>query len=459
MGKLFKTFSWAGGGMMLISVAYNIINLIYPFTNYNFISQDTARILFWVSIALATLGLAFIIIAIARYYSSNRQGKIKSSGTYNIDRLPQLLTELDKHVTESKDKAVQYNWVKKEPKDLTEATRMIVDAKGIVKYKDWDKWQKETQKKTIGRRKRIRGRSEVINIFEEVMSLLLTAEWKKEDLEIVSNIMDGTDLGIKKFKERNKKYSQTHDAIFRIEDVNKDKKLNNLVYKYILCSYTTSNFIDLVESLLKWVGYDYLPPEFVSSGASDPYLTINAVKSDILIQINQRIKEIKNGKVIGLKRLAVSIERQTGGGQIRILLKVRNDNTETIKRCYGQLLAFSSNDEKDTQIAFPPSGLYYAWASYGSSTSKEADIAGNGGFEMLDILSVNWSNNEYKNKLFTPVLLANGYNRQEQYGLPPGNYVAEVQIGSKSEIIQPEKITLDISYLGGSNIKITSITE
>jgi hypothetical protein len=80
MQKSLKQFplGWLGGGMMFVSIAYNVVNFVYDFTGYHFISQDTARFLFWFSIGLLILGLCFIAIAIRRYVKG---GKDKSLDT------------------------------------------------------------------------------------------------------------------------------------------------------------------------------------------------------------------------------------------------------------------------------------------------------------------------------------------------------------------------------------------
>ena len=74
MRKLLKAqpFGCMGGGAMLISAAYKVSTYLYPSTNYDFVSQDTARVIFWFFNALGILGLCFIIIAIVRYIKRDK---------------------------------------------------------------------------------------------------------------------------------------------------------------------------------------------------------------------------------------------------------------------------------------------------------------------------------------------------------------------------------------------------
>lgn len=234
---------------------------------------------------------------IGKLIKTSRESKVSGDNLQELDRLTTLLSELDKRVIELKNKAVGHNWVRKTPKDFRETVKIMANGMNMVKYKDWDKYEKEIKKKTIGRRKYVRGRDDMVDIWEALMPLL-TREFKEEDFDIISNSLDGTDLGIKKFKENDNKYLHTYKKIFEIESVNSNKKLNGLVYEYIKRSYNMGNFINIIESLLKWLGYDLLPPEFISDGAINPYIKVDKYKDDMLIKIKQRINEIKNKELV-----------------------------------------------------------------------------------------------------------------------------------------------------------------
>lgn len=62
LGKL----GFAGVGAMLIAIAYNIAIEFYPLTNYNFISQNVARGIFWFLVALGVFGIVCIVVSLFR---------------------------------------------------------------------------------------------------------------------------------------------------------------------------------------------------------------------------------------------------------------------------------------------------------------------------------------------------------------------------------------------------------
>jgi uncharacterized membrane protein YhiD involved in acid resistance len=53
-----------GAAMVLVSTAYTIATSIYPATKYEFITQDTARIIFWVFIGIGFLGLVALAVSV-----------------------------------------------------------------------------------------------------------------------------------------------------------------------------------------------------------------------------------------------------------------------------------------------------------------------------------------------------------------------------------------------------------
>ena len=155
------------------------------------------------------------------------------------------------------------------------------------------------------------------------------------------------------------------------------------------------------------------------------------------------------------KRLAVDVVPQIGDsrqGEIWRQLRVTNPGVEPIDGCYGLLVEFRSEDAQNQDMC-PPSGFYYPWASYGGR-GKETKIAGSDGFDLLDIAAFNYSEAQYKDKLWTPELSADGYNRVQRYPLPPGTYHARIQVGSKSTAFRPTEIVLKLRYSGGANLEI-----
>jgi hypothetical protein len=155
------------------------------------------------------------------------------------------------------------------------------------------------------------------------------------------------------------------------------------------------------------------------------------------------------------KRLKVDIEPQTGDskkGAIWRQLRVTNVGVQPIDGCYGLLMEFKSEDKQKQNIC-PPPGFYYPWSSYGGR-GKESKIAGNNGFDKLDIAVFNYLDAQYKDKLWTPELSADGYNRTTMYPLTAGTYYAKIQVGSKSTAFQPTEIILKLIYSGGANLQI-----
>jgi hypothetical protein len=155
------------------------------------------------------------------------------------------------------------------------------------------------------------------------------------------------------------------------------------------------------------------------------------------------------------KRLKVDIEPQIGDsrrGEIWRQLRVTNLGVQPIDDCYGLLMEFKSEDTKNQSVC-PPPGFYYPWSSYGGR-SKETKIAGNNGFDMLDIVAFNYAQAQYRDKLWTPELSKDGYNRTMMYPLPAGTYYAKIRVGSKSTTLMPEEITLKLTYSGGANLEI-----
>lgn len=155
------------------------------------------------------------------------------------------------------------------------------------------------------------------------------------------------------------------------------------------------------------------------------------------------------------KRLGVDIEPQIGDckkGAIWRHLRVSNLGVEPIDGCYGLLMEFRSEDTQNQNMC-PPPGFYYPWSSYGGR-GKETKIAGSNGFDKLDIAVFNYAEAEYKDKLWTPELSADGYNRTTMYPLPAGTYYARIQVGSKSIAFKPTEIALRLMYSGGANLQI-----
>jgi hypothetical protein len=68
-----------GGGGVLLSVAYNAIIQFYPITGYTFISQDTARVLFWLFIAIGVAGVILIIIGLIISGKAKNESLMKPS--------------------------------------------------------------------------------------------------------------------------------------------------------------------------------------------------------------------------------------------------------------------------------------------------------------------------------------------------------------------------------------------
>lgn len=158
------------------------------------------------------------------------------------------------------------------------------------------------------------------------------------------------------------------------------------------------------------------------------------------------------------KRLGVDIEPQMGDpkrGAIWRHLRVTNLGVEAIDDCYGLLLEFRSEDAKNESM-WPPAGFYYPWSSHGGRV-KETSIAGNNGFDKLDIAVFNYLEAEYKDRLWTPELSADRYNRTMMYPLPVGTYYAKIRVGSKSADFKPTDVKLKLIYSGGSSLKVEKV--
>ena len=66
-----------GAGGTLVSVAYNTIIQVYPLTDYHFISEGTARTIFWHSVAIGVFGIICILIAVYRHFISKPQAQVE----------------------------------------------------------------------------------------------------------------------------------------------------------------------------------------------------------------------------------------------------------------------------------------------------------------------------------------------------------------------------------------------
>ena len=82
MGKIStllnrRSFFRMGVGVTLAAGASNAIFRVYPLTAYHFISEGTARTIFWCSVAIGVFGIICISIAAFRHFISKPQAQVE----------------------------------------------------------------------------------------------------------------------------------------------------------------------------------------------------------------------------------------------------------------------------------------------------------------------------------------------------------------------------------------------
>ena len=120
-------------------------------------------------------------------------------------------------------------------------------------------------------------------------------------------------------------------------------------------------------------------------------------------------------------------------------LTVHNPCANPIQDCYAELLSFTPNKNNR-----PYQGIHLPWSSYSSGSVTQTLAIGGRGCAILDVAVTNGIN------LYIPTLSPEAGRRDLPFAEPPGEYIAEIQVGSKVESFLPTRIALRIVLKDGS---------
>jgi hypothetical protein len=316
LGNLRKlALVWiSGGGGVLVSGAYNIINSIYPFTNYSFINQEAARIIFWISIGVGSLGIALILFSIIIAIISGYKKKATIEDIKHIpigkdyikeadevkdkgDVLVEILTNMHKRMMQLTETQLKHPIKRGQ---LDDNTPLLLDRLGLVKLDDWIDFRKKIKQrikrnipKSAKRREGGLWRYKVIGEAQQIKNELFESRiWQIEDVMKASEWLDDIHLGIGEVRDNDKPWGVLLETLKPY--MNADSILRELIDQHMSLSYAYCS-TSLIQNYGRRFPKSDLNEMFCSvlvrSNISP--LEIEKVLSEIVEKIDNRMKELE----------------------------------------------------------------------------------------------------------------------------------------------------------------------
>jgi hypothetical protein len=306
LGKL----GLAGVGAVLVGGAIRAIEEILPLTGWH-ITQNQARVLFWLSVGVLVVGVGLVIAALRKHEQIESKIRVISKSENLVD----ILIAMHRRLIELQKEKAAHTKVGLEA--LKKVLPTLADRIGIVTYEDWPEFECELKSKILQAippkpRMNIIGRfrykrwarlneewkdrvytSTLSVVRKEKDKWLNTTEWTFEDGIKIAKWVDGYDWGIQKLRDNDQQWKPLYESL---DTYLRDDVLRNLINEHIDLSHIYNNVCLLmhysgkfkhdVSSLMLYEGLVGSPisPEEVDRGLSE-----------ILRDIEKRLKEIANG--------------------------------------------------------------------------------------------------------------------------------------------------------------------
>ena len=294
------TLGQVGVWTVVVGVALNIALEILPYTDYP-ISQNLARVLFWVSVGILVFGGVIIIIAFSRHSQKESKEKPQTGNTDNLERVVvSILNEIHKRDVKLKNAAKKQYLKLFNLKDFTELWDNFAITRSGQTYESIKKEyeEKEVEKDKIQRRKQID------ELQQKIDTIIVVQDWTSEDYAKLASFFEnfprtqnGAYLGVGRRREINRKWQSLFHSLnnLRLEhaQVFADKELTQMIEEYFDNSkiiVTLKLIIELIETLIP---SDFLPTEFLEGGVEDASIKVSNRMTKLLEDISKRITELE----------------------------------------------------------------------------------------------------------------------------------------------------------------------
>lgn len=290
LGKLGQV----GVGTMIAGGAFWVLQEILPYTGY-YISQSLARVLFWVAIVIALVGIVLTIIALVRHER-------------NVSEAEPRIDDLGKVVSRILSKIHQ-----RDLKLRNAARKQYLALFGLEDYKElWHNYAVtqneeayESIKKELGRKKlkkdKTKRRKQLDDLQQRVTPIIWQEGWTLEAgirlasfLEQFPKTQNGRYQGLGKRRESDRKWQGLFRSLnnLRLEhtEVFADKELAQMITEYFDNSKVCANLTMLIEVIEKLVPSDLMSTEYLVSGVEDANVKMGNRMAELLEDISEKIR-------------------------------------------------------------------------------------------------------------------------------------------------------------------------
>jgi hypothetical protein len=257
--------------------------------------------LFWITIPVGIMMIAFAIWTIHKSQSNNTDGDEQNLN----NRIRYTLQQLNTIDLKFKNKAVQQYTSLFSLKNLLELLDVIGNAN-----KEHKELLKNAKKK-IGKKKlkknNIQKRQQIDGLFAMFRQGLDDEKWDfpkiiafANELDRFPKIQDNRYLGIKARRERSKQWKKQFDILSNIKsehsNIFADKELEKMVVDYIDYSFVCSSICLLIEIYNTYVPIDIQPTEYIDKDLYSPYVKMQNRITRTLQNILNRVESMQKGE-------------------------------------------------------------------------------------------------------------------------------------------------------------------
>lgn len=262
------------------------------------------------SVAYALLGIAFVwsVCTITYWVKRRKTGMIlteKGGERLEISRrCTETLSKLHERTLQLKDKAVGQYYRLFTPMDLCTLTNNLMNVvskeedKAVIAKVKKGAGKKKLSKKADKKHQQIEDLFDALRpVWDRERSLADFVAWSNE-VDKLPNEQNPKYEGINKRREKDKRWRKLFNELNSIKlkfaDIFADKDLEKMINDYLDYSYLGATLCLVTDLFEKYFPADYLPAEYVDSGAYRPYVEVQAAMTRLLEKITNKINELQS---------------------------------------------------------------------------------------------------------------------------------------------------------------------